>query len=76
MELADLARWTPVRLDFSGPAPTVDWAVGLFGGGPDGVEIIRRFESNLQTSLNFSASAWSLKLEEVCFPSKVYSTAV
>jgi hypothetical protein len=26
MELADLARWTPVRLDFSGPAPTVDWA--------------------------------------------------
>ena len=26
MDLADLARWTPVRLDFSGPAPTVDWA--------------------------------------------------
>jgi hypothetical protein len=26
MELADLARWTPIRLDFSGPAPTVDWA--------------------------------------------------
>ncbi len=26
MELADLARWTPVRLDFSGPAPVVDWA--------------------------------------------------
>jgi hypothetical protein len=26
MEFADLARWTPVRLDFSGPAPTVDWA--------------------------------------------------
>ncbi len=26
MELADLARWTPVRLDFSGPTPTVDWA--------------------------------------------------
>jgi len=26
MELADLAHWTPVRLDFSGPAPTVDWA--------------------------------------------------
>jgi hypothetical protein len=26
MELADLARWTPVRLDFSGPAPAVDWA--------------------------------------------------
>jgi len=26
MQLADLARWTPVRLDFSGPAPAVDWA--------------------------------------------------
>ncbi len=26
MKLADLARWTPVRLDFSGPAPVVDWA--------------------------------------------------
>jgi hypothetical protein len=26
MELADLARWTPVRSDFSGPAPAVDWA--------------------------------------------------
>src|SRR6202051_1333175 len=26
MELADLARWTPVRLDFSGSAPAVDWA--------------------------------------------------
>jgi hypothetical protein len=26
MELADLAHWTPIRLDFSGPAPTVDWA--------------------------------------------------
>jgi hypothetical protein len=26
MELAELARWTPVRLDFSGPAPAVDWA--------------------------------------------------
>jgi hypothetical protein len=26
MELADLARWTPVRLDVSGPAPTVYWA--------------------------------------------------
>jgi len=26
MKLADLARWTPVRLDFSGPAPAVDWA--------------------------------------------------
>ncbi len=26
MKLADLARWTPVRLDFSGPAPVVFWA--------------------------------------------------
>ncbi|HTY35037.1 hypothetical protein [Mycobacterium sp.] len=26
MQLADLARWTPIRLDFSGPAPVVDWA--------------------------------------------------
>ena len=26
MEIADLARWTPIRFDFSGPAPTVDWA--------------------------------------------------
>ncbi len=26
MEVADLARWTPIRFDFSGPAPTVDWA--------------------------------------------------
>lgn len=26
MKLAELARWTPVRVDFSGPAPAVDWA--------------------------------------------------
>ena len=26
MEVADLARWTPIRFDFSGAAPTVDWA--------------------------------------------------
>ena len=26
MEIADLARWTPIRFDFSGPTPTVDWA--------------------------------------------------
>jgi hypothetical protein len=26
MEIADLARWTPVRVDFSGPIPAVDWA--------------------------------------------------
>jgi hypothetical protein len=26
MELADLARWTPVRVDFAGPVPAVDWA--------------------------------------------------
>jgi hypothetical protein len=26
MELADIAHWTPIRFDFSGPAATVDWA--------------------------------------------------
>jgi hypothetical protein len=26
MKLADLALWTPVRLDFSGPAPAIYWA--------------------------------------------------
>ena len=26
IELADLARWTPIRFDFSGPIPVVDWA--------------------------------------------------
>ncbi len=26
MQPADLARWTPVQLDFSGPAPVVSWA--------------------------------------------------
>ncbi|MGF2946298.1 hypothetical protein [Mycobacterium sp. Lab-001] len=26
MEFADLARWTPIRLDFSGAAPAVYWA--------------------------------------------------
>jgi hypothetical protein len=26
MEITDLARWTPVRFDFSGPAPAIDWA--------------------------------------------------
>jgi hypothetical protein len=26
MEIADLARWTPIRFDFSGRAPVVDWA--------------------------------------------------
>lgn len=26
MELGDLARWTPIRFDFSGPVSTVDWA--------------------------------------------------
>jgi hypothetical protein len=26
MQLADLARWTPIRFDLSGPTPTVDWA--------------------------------------------------
>ncbi len=26
MEIADLARWTPIRFDLSTPNPTVDWA--------------------------------------------------
>ena len=26
MEIADLAHWTPIRFDLSGPTPTVDWA--------------------------------------------------
>ncbi|MBW0019809.1 MAG: hypothetical protein JO236_19980 [Mycobacterium sp.] len=26
MDLAELARWTPIQLDFSGPGPTVVWA--------------------------------------------------
>jgi hypothetical protein len=26
MEIADLAGWTPIRFDLSGPTPTVDWA--------------------------------------------------
>ncbi|MDT7733669.1 MAG: hypothetical protein QOE12_843 [Mycobacterium sp.] len=26
MQVADLARWTPIRFDFSGPNPSVDWA--------------------------------------------------
>lgn len=26
MQLSDLARWTPVKLDFSGPTPAVYWA--------------------------------------------------
>jgi hypothetical protein len=26
MDIADLARWTPIRFDLSGPRPTVDWA--------------------------------------------------
>jgi hypothetical protein len=26
MELADLARWTPIGFDFSGRVPVVDWA--------------------------------------------------
>lgn len=26
MELAELAGWTPIRFDLSGPAPAVDWA--------------------------------------------------
>jgi hypothetical protein len=26
MDVADLAQWTPIRFDFSGPTPAVDWA--------------------------------------------------
>jgi hypothetical protein len=26
MEIADLARWTPIGFDLSGPVPAVDWA--------------------------------------------------
>jgi len=26
MELADLARWTPIRVDLTGAAPVIDWA--------------------------------------------------
>jgi hypothetical protein len=26
MELSEIARWTPIRFDFSGTAPAVDWA--------------------------------------------------
>ena len=26
MDIADLAHWTPIRFDFSGTAPAVDWA--------------------------------------------------
>ena len=26
MQVADLARWTPIRFDFSGPNPSIDWA--------------------------------------------------
>jgi hypothetical protein len=26
MQVADLARWTPIRFDFSGPSPSIDWA--------------------------------------------------
>jgi hypothetical protein len=26
MEFAELARWTPIRFDFSGPVPAIDWA--------------------------------------------------
>jgi hypothetical protein len=26
MEVTDLARWTPIRFNLSGPSPTVDWA--------------------------------------------------
>jgi hypothetical protein len=56
MELADLARWTPIRLDFSGTAPVVYWAdlsgerfvepffdqtVGRWASGPRSARVVR-----------------------------------
>jgi hypothetical protein len=56
MELADLARWTPIRFDFSGPAPMVDWAdlsgdrfvepffdqtVARWASGPGAAQLVR-----------------------------------
>jgi hypothetical protein len=54
--LAGLARWTPVRLDFSGPTPAVDWAdlsserfvdpffdqtIARWAAGPDARPLVR-----------------------------------
>jgi hypothetical protein len=56
MELADLARWTPIRFDFSGTAPAIDWAdlseerfvepffdqtVGRWASGPRSTQLVR-----------------------------------
>lgn len=56
MELAELARWTPVRIDFSGAAPAVDWAdlsaerfvdpffdqtISRWASGPRDVQLVR-----------------------------------
>jgi hypothetical protein len=56
MEIADLARWTPIRFDFSGTAPAVDWAdlseerfaepffdqtVGQWASGPRSKQLVR-----------------------------------
>jgi hypothetical protein len=56
MERAELARWTPVRIDFSGAAPAVDWAdlsaerfvdpffdqtISRWASGPRDVQLVR-----------------------------------
>ncbi|WIM88659.1 hypothetical protein PT015_03955 [Candidatus Mycobacterium wuenschmannii] len=56
MEIADLARWTPVRVDLTGPAPAIDWAdmtaerfvepffdqtVGRWSAGPRATPLVR-----------------------------------
>ena len=56
MELAELARWTPIRFDLSGAAPVVDWAdlseerfiepffdqtVARWASGPGGGPLVR-----------------------------------
>ncbi|WP_343572888.1 hypothetical protein [Mycobacterium sp.] len=56
MELSDLAHWTPIRFDFSGRIPTIDWAdlcaerfvdpffdqtVARWAGGPQARPLVR-----------------------------------
>jgi len=56
MELSDLAHWTPIRFDFSGPIPMLDWAdlsaerfldpffdqtVARWAGGPQARPLVR-----------------------------------
>jgi hypothetical protein len=56
MQIADLARWTPIRFDLSGQTPTVDWAdlsterfvdpffdqtVGRWANGPHAKPLVR-----------------------------------